>query len=304
MIFRKKSINVKSIFMRKFILVFVVLSFRSFAQELSTPSQEEFKSVKFLKDQIRSSPKDLKKIFLYPIKNSKETALFSAISLGLVISDKVTTDFVQDRINPIFDFRLHSLRYLPISGITSDTQFLLSGLIALYGGSLITGSQRGQVAAVLSTKSMIYSYIYSHLFLKSIFGRSRPNPDLDNPIGGVYTSDRFDFGNIHRPYFNSRSEFTGFPSFHFTMTFAVAKTLHRIYEFNSIPYIVTSIMLLPAFQAHNHWVSEMVGGALIGTMIGNLVADNYFDSNIVDNKMSFLPLIGNGIQGLSLRMKF
>lgn len=290
--------------MRKVILVFTILSFASDAQELSTPNQKEFQSIKFIKDQIISSPKDLKKIFLYPIKNTKETALFSGISLGLVISDKVTTDFIQDRINPLFDFRLQSLDYLPKSGITSDVQFLFSGLVALYGGSVITKSQRGQVAAVLSTKAMIYSYIYSHLFLKSIFGRSRPNPDLDNPIGGVYTSNIFDFGNIHRPYFSSRSEFTGFPSFHFTMTFAVAKTLHRVYEFNSIPYILTSIMLLPDFQAHNHWVSDMVGGALIGTMIGNLVADNYFDSIREDNKMSFLPLIGNGFQGLSLSVKF
>ena len=88
------------------------------------------------------------------------------------------------------------------------------------------------------------------------------------------------------------------------MTFAVAKTLHRIYKFNSIPYIVTSIMLLPDFRTHNHWVSDMVGGALIGTMIGNLVADNYFNSNREDNKMSFLPLIGDGFQGLSLCVKF
>jgi len=290
--------------MRKVILVFAILSFACNAQDLSILNQKDFKSIKFLKNQILSSPTDLKNIFLYPIKNPKETALFSGISLGLVISDKVTTDFIQDQINPLFDFRLQSLNYLPKSGITSDVQFLFSGLVALYGGSLITKSQRGQVAAVLSTKAMIYSYIYSHLFLKSIFGRSRPNPNLDNPIGGVYTSNRFDFGNIHRPYFNSRSEFTGFPSFHFTMTFAVAKTLHRIYKFNSIPYIVTSIMLLPDFRAHNHWVSDMVGGALIGTMIGNLVADNYFDSIREDNKMSFLPLIGVGFQGLSLSVKF
>ncbi len=284
------------------VLIFLFLGSNfMMAQVAQPPVKEAFKSMDLLKSQVLSTPKDLKDLFLYPIKNPKKAALFSGITLALVATDAPTTDFVQDHINPMFKRRVHTMDYLPV---TAEVEFLFAGLVSLYGGSLIAKSEKGQVAAVLSTKAMIYSYIYSHLVLKSIFGRSRPCPDLDNPEEGVYTSNRWKFGNVHEPYFDSRSEHTGFPSFHFTMFFAAAKTLQRVYDSYWIPYAVCAVGLLPHFKGHNHWVSDMVGGALIGTMIGNVIADNYFGIERESDNMSFLPIIGSDFKGLTFSLKF
>jgi len=287
--------------MNRFLIFLFLGSNFMMAQVAQPPVKEAFKSIDLLKSQVLSTPNDLKDLFLYPIKNPKKTALFSGITLALVATDVPTTDFVQDHINPLFKRRIHTMDYLPT---TAEAEFLFAGLVSLYGGSLIAKSEKGQVAAILSTKAMVYSYLYSHLVLKSIFGRSRPCPDLDNPEEGVYTSNRWKFGNVHKPYFDSRSEHTGFPSFHFTMFFAAAKTLQRVYDSYWIPYAVCAIGLLPHFKGHNHWVSDMVGGALIGTMIGNVIADNYFGIERESDNMSFLPIIGSDFQGLTFSMKF
>ena len=271
------------------------------AQVVQPPVKEEFSSVNLLKTQVLSVPRDLKDLFLYPVKNPKQTALFSGLTLALVATDVPTTDFVQDHVNPLFKRRIHTMDYLPIS---AEGEFLVAGLASLYGVSLISKREKGQVAAILSTKAMVYSYLYSHLVLKSIFGRSRPCRDLDHPQEGVYTSNPWKFGHMHRPYFDSRAEYTGFPSFHFTVFFAVAKTLQRVYDSYWIPYAVCAVGLLPHFKGHNHWVSDMVGGAIIGTMIGNVVADNYFGIEQESKNMSFYPIIGSEFKGLTFSLKF
>ena len=284
-------------------LVFLFLGSNFMMAQVAQPSlKQEFKSVDLLKSQVLSVPNDLKDLFLYPVKNPKQTALFSGITLALVTIDVPYTDFIQDEVNPLFDRKIHTLNYLPNS--SPEAEFLFAGLVSLYGGSLIAKSEKGQAAAILSTKAMVYSYIYSHLVLKSIFGRSRPCPDLDNPEEGVYTSNPWKFGHLHKPYFDSRSEHTGFPSFHFTMYFAAAKTLQRVYDSYWIPYAVCAVGLLPNFRGHNHWLSDMVGGALIGTMIGNVIADNYFGIERESDNMSFYPIIGSEFNGLTFSLKF
>jgi membrane-associated phospholipid phosphatase len=262
------------------------------------------KGLKLIKSELFSVPKDLKEVFVYPIKNPNQTLRFSGLTLALVATDIHTTDFIQDKINPIFPTPIHKLDYLPVSG---ESESLIAGIVGLYGVSLISKSEKGQAAAILSLKAGMYSYIYSHLVLKSIFGRSRPVRDLDHPENSTfetYTDNPWDFGNIHRPYFNSRSEYTGFPSFHFTMAFSIAKTLQRVYDNYWIPYGICAAILLPNFQGHNHWTSDMVGGALIGTMIGNVIADNYFGIEKPQKNYSLQPLIGNQCYGASYCLTF
>jgi hypothetical protein len=100
------------------------------------------------------------------------------------------------------------------------------------------------------------------------------------------TRDPWDFFNWHRPYIGSDAFGTAFPSFHFTMYFAVARVMRLEFDNVWIPYAMGVLPLLYEIDNHGHWVSDMVAGAALGTLIGSVVSDNYH-GRTSGNRMSF-----------------
>jgi hypothetical protein len=250
--------------------------------------------------QISLIPSDMMNILSYPIRNPGRTALFTGLSLGLCATDKETTSWIQDNINPAFDWKLPELNLFPPAIGAGADGYLLLGISSLYLGSLLIDDEKGQQAAILSTKALCYSFLYSHMMLKTFFARLRPDPNLSKSSINQYpyTQDTWDFGNSHPVYINSHSYGTAFPSFHFTAFFAVAKVLSDVYENSVVPYALCVLGLLPNFKGHNHWVSDMVAGALIGTMIGGEVVDTMKKDDLVKEVVSkdwqIYPTIYNG----------
>ncbi|MEZ5722717.1 MAG: hypothetical protein R3D59_14690 [Paracoccaceae bacterium] len=98
--------------------------------------------------------------------------------------DVPTTKAYQEHILPIGkDFNLPEL--VDIDNVTIDSQYLALGVAGTYAWGLAANDERSQVAALLATKAVAYSYLTSHLVLKTAFGRLRPVKDLDNPPKGA-----------------------------------------------------------------------------------------------------------------------
>lgn len=62
------------------------------------------------------------------------------------------------------------------------------------------------------------------------------------------------------------------------MYFAFASVNARVFENKWIPYGLATTALLYNIRGHNHWVSELVAGAVIGEFIGKVVYENYHES--------------------------
>lgn len=247
---------------------------------------------------------ELFQIATYPLR---DPLTFGAFALGvgaLTLVDRQTTALYQQTIVPIgeaFDLP----RPFNIQHLTTDGQYIAGAVLGTYAYGLAANDERSQVAALLATKAIFYSYFTSHVILKAAFGRVRPVNDLATHTGptGNFSTSPFDFFQSTGLHFDSFAYATGMPSFHFTMYFATARVYSGVYDNYLIPYAAAAALALQSAEGHNHWVSDMVAGALIGTGIGNVVLNSYEDRR----RQSFgtvVPLIGDGSMGLGFQMSF
>jgi hypothetical protein len=229
---------------------------------------------------VSTVPSDLTGISTYPVRHFNETKVFAGITAALIVTDRKTTWFLQDRVEPAID-DIYYPRLFKSSLLTAADSYIIVGLGALYVGSLAVNSKRGQAAALLSYKSIAYSVLFTHLILKTLTARKRPFDPLEGPheVEEPYTRNQYDFFNFHRPYVKANTNATSFPSFRFTMCFATAQVLHKVYDNAVIPYSICALALLHGFGGHDHWVSDMVAGSMVGIAIGNVVTDGFFNTN-------------------------
>ena len=65
-----------------------------------------------------------------------------------------------------------------------------------------------------------------------------------------------------------------------------------------MPYALAGTALLYDIRGHNHWVSELVAGAVIGEFIGKVVYENYHErrntSNSLRKRRRFATQMGIG----------
>lgn len=238
-----------------------------------------------LKRTFTTMPTDFDTITTYPFYHPKPTGIALLTVAGLIAVDKDTTQFIQQNFNRWFDFSLPTLINTPYT--KGADGYLALGIAGLYVFSNLSHHSQRQVAALLATKSAAYSVIYTEIILKSLLGRVRPNPNLNSSyIPPGYTNNPWDFTGIHAPRLGSASNSFSMPSFHFTLYFAAATTLHDVYH-SWFPYAVVLFGLIPNFSGHHHWVSDMVAGGLMGSMIGHMVYDNY--ANGLQEKLIGLP---------------
>ena len=155
--------------------------------------------------------------------------------------------------------------------------------------------------AIAAGKAAAYSVLVSQLVLKTLTGRSRPNPKLGEPLpqGSPYSNSPYDFGRTPRPSVEATSKGTALPSFHFTLYFAVARTYAVAYENTWIPYGLAATALLSESKGHNHWVSDMVAGATIGTVIGNISSQNLRSKSAQASGGMFFPTFSSSGAGLA-----
>lgn len=264
-----------------YFLVFLLFYTISNAQidSLSLKKESRFKVAgSVLSNSILSVPGDFSEMGKEISSDWKKTAIYATGILGLIETDKITTGYLHDKIEPSIDYTLPRIDILKtkIEWLDGNNAYILYPILGLYAGSFALNNKKGQIVAVNSIKSVAYSYVISHLLMKSVFARNRPQRQLNDnvPVTEPWTKDNWDFGNFHPVYFESKAEGTAFPSFHATFYFSVAKVFQMEYDNYWIPYTIATGVFLADIKSHNHWVSDLLVGGLVGTIIGRAVVNS------------------------------
>lgn len=214
-----------------------------------------------------------------PFRQPRVFAGYSLGLMGLVATDRATTQFLQDEVYPKLSWGRGSSDLFIVPHLTTQDVYILSANALAFVGASLIENRRLQAAAVLTYKSALYSYFFSHLVLKPLFGRSRPVSNLRG--SGAFTerpgfgNDPFDWFHFPSPSLKSGTPYTGFPSFHLTWYFAAASTYAQVYDVYWLPFSLAIGASFWEAEEHLHWFSDMVAGALIGWGIGKTLVGNF-----------------------------
>ena len=252
--------------------------------------EKKVKSGRFeiIRDVVLTVDDDAVEIIRRPWQNPNRIA--NGVKLfALITTDYNTTQFFQRNIEPLDEYVINAVKFpslypnIPVlrewaAGLDG---YMYTGVVAMYTTGFIIGNEKMQEAGALTTKAIMESYVVSHLILKTLVARHRParmlgdysESDYDSSYPFVHSP--LDFFNWHRPFFHSDPYGTGFPSYHATMFFAFASVNSKVFGNSWIPYTLACGALLYGSRGHNHWVSELVAGAVIGEFIGKVVYENY-----------------------------
>jgi len=266
---------------KKFFIFFTLSSILCFSQTDSIKLKKEprFKiAATVLRNSILAVPSDFTEMGHTLSKDWERTAIYAGGIVGLITTDKITTSFLHDQVEPAIDYSLPKIDVIKtrVYFLDGNNAYILYPILGLYAGSFAINYPKGQIVAVNAIKSITYSYVISHLALKTVFARNRPQRSLsDNKtVEAPWTKDNWDFGNYHPIYFKASDDGTSFPSFHATFYFSVAKVFQMEYNNYWIPYTIATGVFLADLKDHNHWVSELLIGGLIGTIIGKSVVNS------------------------------
>ncbi|MBV7410721.1 phosphatase PAP2 family protein [Maritimibacter sp. DP1N21-5] len=258
---------------------------------------------------VRGVSNDLFDIATAPVR---KPVLFGAAAVGtafLVLNDYEFTSFYQDKIEPIFDgFDLPPI--VNAGQLADEDEFLLAGIAATYAYGFAFNDERAQVAAVLSSKAIAYSYLTSHVLLKPVFGRARPTPNLSSyPKGSTtaampthFTADPYRWRESGGIQFRAAAQGTSFPSYHYTQFFAAARVYSGVYDNSLLPYAAATLLSVSNIRGHRHWVSDMAAGAFLGTVIGQVVLNNYSERRGIS--FDAMPSVSRDGAGITFTMNF
>ena len=241
-----------------------------------------------IKNTVLTVDDDLKGLINRPLKNDK--LILNGVKLfSLIATDYETTRFFQNNIEPLDVYIRDAISFpslypnVPVLGRWGGgvDGYMYTGVTAMYAAGLLTGNEKMQEAGALTVKAVVESYVVSHIVLKTLVARHRParllgdysQSDRDSQYPFVHSP--LDFFNFHVPYLHSDAYGTGFPSYHATMFFAFASVNSKVFDNSWVPYALAGTALLYDIRGHNHWVSELVAGAVIGEFIGKVVYQNY-----------------------------
>lgn len=160
----------------------------------------------------------------------------------------------------------------------------------LYASGLIFKERSVSLTGRLLAESLIYAGTIN-ILLKYLFSRSRP-----------YTNN----GNTDFWNYKFNNDFYSMPSGHTTVAFTLSTVLAE--RINNI-YATIGLYTLAAFTAYqriysdNHWFSDTVLGAAIGTVIGRAVV-NLNKDDPYEEKESGISLIPNQGYGFTFRIAF
>jgi membrane-associated phospholipid phosphatase len=278
------------------LLICVLIKFTiSSAQHNDTATKQRWNSTAFdaIKIGFQTIPGDVKEMGLTLKRDWKKVSIMTAGVAGLILVDKHTTSFYQDKIEPKITYSIPDIspKIYAKSGTTlwplqkNDT-YIFYSLAGLYTGSVLANYKKGQTAVINSVKASAYSVILTQLTLKTLVGRLRPDPTLSDGIAkSPYTTNPYNFGFFHIPSLDSKSFGTSFPSFHTTLYVTIAQVMAM--EFNNywIPYGIVSLIFFSDIKGHHHWISDMVAGGLIGGLIGTAVVKSTRKFNEKKNKL-------------------
>jgi membrane-associated phospholipid phosphatase len=223
-----------------------------------------------------------------PLLVGKDALILGAFALGTGLVapiDRQVASRLQDsstQANRFFGTAATGLRLL------GDPGSLATGAI-LYGIGRADGQRRVQALGLHSVESIVFSGLISG-GLKMIAGRQRPYADVNTP---------YNF-QLWRGF--SDDKYRSFPSGHTTAAFAFASTLTRETQFwwphatwyiGTVFYGGAGLIGLSRMYNNQHWASDVMSGAAIGTIVGLKVVKythshpgNHIDQSLIKGKRS------------------
>jgi membrane-associated phospholipid phosphatase len=143
----------------------------------------------------------------------------------------------------------------------AGTYYALGGLSAtFYLAGRLTGSGRARETGILAAQALAHTESVSQM-LKFAFGRERP-----------------DYGTGEGRFWNGQQSF---PSGHAAGTWAVAAIVSREYHENKLLrygiYALPVAVSAARVAGQRHYVSDVIGGALIGHLIGAFIYRRHHD---------------------------
>jgi hypothetical protein len=238
-------------------------------------------TVRFDKYYFKKYWTDTKAIVTSPAKwNQRDwtkLGVFVAAEGSLLFTDQSVKDFFQENRTTKLD-KISKNFLEPFGGNYSllvMSGFVVHGLLAKNTKSVSTG--------LLSLESFLLSSIIVRI-PKTLAGRERPNNADGN---GPFT-------------FNGPFNGNSFPSGHTTAVFSVASVIATQYRnIKWVPvtaYSVASLVGLSRIYDNKHWLSDVVGGAIIGTLVGNMVSQR----RTAHSKFDISPIGSLNFQGVQL----
>lgn len=251
---------------------------------ISTCVRAQTDTIRFNKSYLNKYWTDSKAIVFSPFRWNKGSwtkfAVFLAAEGGLFLADQSVADFAQDHRSKELD-RISKKFLEPFDAKYS---------FALMGGFLVQGLLAKNKKSVSISFLMLESYSLSMLFVripKNLLGRRRP--DAWPP------SNPYDWAGPFKG--------ASFPSGHTTAAFAVASVLANQYrEHKWVPitaYSVATLVGASRIYENKHWLTDVVAGATIGTLVGNLVSHRSSNS-----QLTFVPFGNANFQGVKIAYVF
>jgi len=221
-----------------------------------------------------------------PLLVGKDALLFGAFALGTSLVapiDRQVAGRLQDSATQENRFLRTAATGLRLLG---DPGSLVTGT-GLYLIGRADGQRRVQALGLHSVESIVYAGFLSG-GLKMFAGRQRPYVDVTNP---------YNF-QLWRGF--SDDKYRSFPSGHTTAAFAFASTLtretqfwwpHATFYIGTVFYGGAALIGLSRMYNNQHWSSDVMAGATIGTIIGLKVVKythshpgNHIDSELIKGK--------------------
>jgi membrane-associated phospholipid phosphatase len=166
--------------------------------------------------------------------------------------------------------------------------------LGVLGGFYLAGATGNETAANVAQDGLSASIIASGIItptIKFMTGRARPRENA-----GIAASHPFDL---------SYSSNSSFPSGHTTQAFAVASVIANHYEESWVvysSYTIASLVGVARIYHDAHFTSDVVAGALIGTLVGKSVV--YHNKSLRSAKVVLLPEIAPGLIGVRITSNF
>jgi len=201
-------------------------------------------------------PKDSKYIFTSPLRLGKSDVLpLSAILLstcGLMFLDKDIRCSLQDSKSESWD------EIFAFSKQFGDGRASLSIAGIFYLGGKIFNDEKSQETAISALESFIISGLIC-TSLKVLAGRSRPYREEGS-------------GKFYGPTFDNSK--LSLPSGHATVAFSLASVIASEYDnviIDISAYTIASLAAFSRIYQDKHWTSDVVLGAIIGTLVGRAI---------------------------------
>ncbi len=217
-----------------------------------------------------------------PLLVGKDALLLGAFTLGTFAVAPLDMAVAKRLQNP----RAQGNRWLRRSAtgfrVLAEPGSILAG-VGLYALGRIDGQPRVQSLGLHSVESILIADVLGGT-IKLVAGRARPYVNIDDPA---------DF-QLFRGF--SGHSYQSFPSGHTINAFAFASTVTRETQFwwpHSAWYVGTvfyggaSLMGLSRIYNNQHWASDVMAGAAIGTLIGLKVVKytHSHPGNRIDSKL-------------------